>query len=68
MCTIYVEYYNCSNPKKCLASYKMVQCPDVDSKKDCGHNKPNVDYGAGGYLRVETYAVGLCGKHRERDR
>lgn len=69
MCTICVEYYNCSNPTKCIASYNVVQCLEMSRGEDCGQNKPGVDYSDGGYLRIETYAVGLCENgHRERGR
>lgn len=70
MCTLYVYYYNCSGAEKCIKSSEVVQCPKKKSGQNCENCTPGIEYNAGGYQRVETYAEGLCPQqeHRERGR
>jgi hypothetical protein len=69
MCTLFVEYYNCSNPNgKCINSSDKILCPEKKRGENCGHNTPKLEYAAGGYLLVETPAEGLCPIHKERGR
>ncbi|GAW15205.1 hypothetical protein ANO14919_046140 [Xylariales sp. No.14919] len=64
MCELFVVFYNCSNPEKCVESTKVKKCDIVKAGGECGHDKP------GTYERVvEDYAEGLCRNgHKERGR